>query len=82
MNEITACLYVDDSDQIEEKTVMQKKEGIINPYCLNRIWELAWKFATMLNGFCGENFNFNIGKLQRPSDPTYLLFYFIYLCIF
>jgi len=46
-DEIIACLYADGSDPVEGKTVMQKEEWIINPYCLNRIWELVWNFATM-----------------------------------
>lgn len=41
MDEIIACVCADDSDPIEGETVMQKKERIINPYCLNGIWELA-----------------------------------------
>lgn len=44
-DEIIACLYVDGSDLVEGKTVMRKKERIINPYCLNRIWGLVWNFA-------------------------------------
>lgn len=75
MEKIIACLCVDDSDPIEGKIVLQKKERIINPNYLNRIWELVWNFATMWNGFCGEIFDFNIGKLQMPSNPTHLLFY-------
>ena len=44
-DEIIACLYVDGSDLVEGKTVRWKKERIINPYCLNRIWGLVWNFA-------------------------------------
>lgn len=54
------------------KNVMQKKERIINPYCLNRIWELVWNFATMWNSFCGKIFDFDIGKLEISSNPTRL----------
>lgn len=40
---------------------------IINPYCLNSVWELVWN--------SGEIFDFDIGNLQMPSNPTHLLFY-------
>lgn len=71
-DEIIACLCADGSDPVDGKTVMQKKERIINPYYLNRIWELVWNFATTWNGFCGKIFDFDIGKLQISSNPTHL----------
>lgn len=47
MDKIIACVYADGSDPVGVKTVLQKKERIINLYCLHRVWELVWNFATM-----------------------------------